>query len=165
MKAMRQAAVDRWRALAPRERTALKLAAAVLGPALLVFGIGLPVGDSLRRLETRSALLARQLAEMRDMRDWLKAGAAADAPAPAPASELATRLEAELAALPGFRGSVRVAEEHLDVRVDSAPFDGVVLWLERAQARDAVFPLEVRLAALPDAGRVGGRIRLARGGA
>jgi general secretion pathway protein M len=168
-----------WRARAPRERSALAGGAAVLLPLLLVFGLALPATERIRRLEDRSSVLERQLSEMRAMQAAMKARggmahAAEDAGATGPAdaagaAALSARLESELAALPGFKGSARVAEGGvagaIDITVESAPFDALVVWLERVQKRERLFVAEAKFTSLAEAGRVGGRIRLARGGA
>lgn len=161
MKRLIRYAATRWQTLAARERRALVFGAAVLGPLLLVFGLALPLSDQLARLERRGAVLTHQLAELRAMHAWLQANAA-----PVPAADgvaaAAARLDAELVALPGFQGSVRLAGDGVDVLIEAAPFDPLLLWLDGVQRRERLFPAEVRLAARPEAGRVGGRVRLLR---
>ena len=153
-----------WKARAPGERRTLALGALVLAPVLLVFGIVLPAKERIARLDGRVLVLDRQLGEMRTMQAALKAASPATEGTDANAGALPARLDAELSTLPGFRGNARAEGEGIDLAIESAPFDALLVWLERTQKRERLFPAEVRLNALPEAGRVGGRIRLVRGG-
>jgi type II secretory pathway component PulM len=167
---VRDSLVAWWRARPLRERRVLGGGALVLLPLLIVFGIVLPAAERIGRLEARTVVLDRQLAEMRSMQAAMKAhGPAMDAVAvdAASAAGLPARLEAELAALPGFKGSARAADGSIagvDIAIESAPFDALVVWLERTQKRERLFVVEAKFNPLPDVGRVGGRVRLARGG-
>lgn len=156
-----------WKARAPGERRTLALGALVLAPVLLVFGVVLPAKERIARLDARVLVLDRQLGEMRSMQAALKSAAPATLAAEGPdanAGALPARLDAELSTLPGFRGNARAEGEGIDLAIESAPFDALLVWLERTQKRERLFPAEVRLNALAEAGRVGGRIRLVRGG-
>jgi general secretion pathway protein M len=163
-----------WRARPPRERRVLAGGAAVLLPLLIVFGVALPAAERVRKLEERAVVLDRQLSEMRAMQAAMKArGPVADTGpsslVDSPAAGLPARLESELAALPGFKGSVRAAEGGnaggVDITIESAPFDALVVWFERTQKRERLFVAEAKFSAVADVGRVGGRVRLTKGGA
>ena len=152
-----------WAVRAARERRILAAGAIVVVPMLVVFGLVLPAGERIAKLEARSLTLARQLAELRDMQAWLTARSApSDANALAGVNEAAARLAVELAALPGVRANASAVDGGVEVSVEAAGFDLLLAWLDRVQKRERLFPAEVRLSALPEAGLVGGRLRLAR---
>ena len=135
-----------WAARLPRERRVLTWGAGLLVPLVLVFGIALPGIERVRALQDRVQAQDRQLAEMRSIREALRAGTAVKpvGDSPVPDAALAARLEASAAAeLGGFRGSLRMTEEGLVLGIDSAPFDDLLGWLEKMQKRERLFAAEV----------------------
>lgn len=152
-----------WRERQPRERRLIAAAAIVLVPAVLIFGVLLPVHDRLRALEDDVPRLRTQLALMQEMAARAAGSGTAGAGSSAVSRDLVARVEAALAAHGGFRGSVTRSDSGVDVVVEEAAFDALLARLATLQRSDAVFAVETRLQAGTRPGTVSGRIRLATG--
>ena len=153
-----------WRERQPRERRLIAAAAIVLVPAVLIFGVLLPVHDRLRTLEDDVPRLRTQLALMQEMGARSAGSAAAASGSGAVARDLVARVEAALGAPGGFRGTVTRSDSGVDIVVEEAGFDALLDSLARLQRNDALFATETRLQAGAAPGGVSGRIRLGTGG-
>jgi general secretion pathway protein M len=139
-------AVARWDAMAPRERTGVAVAMAVVGAALLWLIAIAPALAVLRTAEEQHRGLDAQLREMRGKRALAESLRAQ----PRLGSDEALRaLELSVRQQLGVVARISIAGDRATVTLTGAPADALAQWLTQTRINARVLPVEARLARNP----------------
>lgn len=140
--AVATALVQRWRSLAPREQTLVRMAAALVALALIWWLGVAPALRVLRQAESQQQSLDTQLQQMQR----LAAEAQALRARPALAHDEARRaLEASVRQGLGPNASMSVTGERATVTLRNVPATALAQWLTLARVNARALPVEARL--------------------
>ncbi|MFM8610789.1 MAG: type II secretion system protein GspM [Burkholderiaceae bacterium] len=143
----------RWQALAPRERTLLALAAAVVGIALLYLLAVQPAWRVVRAAGAEHARLDAQLQRMQQLERQAQA-LQSSAAAPAAGSGAGTgaglgagasALQASVRQRLGDKARVQVGAERAEVALSGVAPESLAQWLQEARVNARSLPLQARL--------------------
>lgn len=133
---------QRWRALPPRERSAIALAAIVVGLAVLWWIALAPALATLRGAPEQHRLLDAQLIHMRALQAQARTLQAQPRTNIADGPRL---LEASVRERLGDTAQLVVAGERATLTLSSASGDALAQWLTQARANARAMPAEARL--------------------
>lgn len=145
----RQTAATHWNALAPRERRAVRIAAALLALALLWWLLLAPALQTLRTARAQQPVLEAQLLQMRALQQQareLQAAPKIDYDQALRAVEAATKQHF------GNTAQLSVLGDRATVSLRGATADTLAAWLVQVRIDARALPSEVRLARSPVAG-------------
>ncbi len=132
----------RWGQLAPREKLALSVAAAVVGMALL-WWVGIaPALNTLRAAETQHRALDAQLQQMRSLQVQAQA---LQAQPQQGADEALRALEQTIRQRLGVAARYSVAGDRVTLTLSGASPDALAQWLTQARVNARALPSEARL--------------------
>ena len=160
---MLQPWLERWRALAPRERQLLRTTAVVLGILLCYLGVWLPWQHRLSQLRANVPQDRAKLETMRQQAQQINALRAQGASSGARTGSLLSTME-QTAQMYGLRTSIARIEPDgptgARLNLQNANFNAVLVWLNELQNRQGVRIESADFEGQPAPGMVNGRIVL-----
>lgn len=149
-----------WSQRSQRERRAIAIGAAIVGLALFVAFVVLPIERSRERLAQELPRLRASIASLQRDAEEVKRLRALPAAASGASSPLAS-LATNAGGLPGASINV-IDDKRVRVTGNDVAFGALLEWLGNAQATHGVRVESARLEALPSSGRVRAELVLAR---
>ena len=151
--------------LAPRERTLVYVAAALVAVAILYLAVVLPVTSAARHREARIAQKTSDLAWMRQVAPQVMAAAAAGNGVAGNESlvVLVDRTAREAGIGASIRDQSPAGQTGLQLRLEGAPFDALMAWLASLQQQHGVRVDAAIIGAANAPGLVNASLTLAHG--
>jgi general secretion pathway protein M len=147
--------------LSARERRILAVGGA-LGAVLFVLAVVLPLERAVAALERRVAHQRAELAWMRRVAPELAAAGPPRANGTLPLIVVIDQSARRAGLAEALAGSAPQGPDTLQVRLQRAPFDGLIAWLARLEQRDGVQVQAARIQAAEGAGLVDATLTLKR---